>query len=65
MIENKYITAVELAERWRITTNALTKMRARGDGPPYTMPGGNILYSLADIEQFEADKSKLPIKDNV
>ena len=52
MNEPTYLKTDELATRWRKSVNALYKMRARGDGPPFTtMPGGSVLYDLSDIEE--------------
>ena len=61
MNNSTYLTPVELAERWRRTTNAIQKMRKRGQGPPFTtLDSGGVLYDLADIEEYERTRKIKP-----
>ncbi len=41
-----YYTDAELAKLRRIQTKALSNERSRGEGPPYTTIGRNILYPI-------------------
>lgn len=50
-----YLRPSELADRWRISTKKLANDRCAGTGLPYVKVGGSVvLYSLADVEAFEA-----------
>jgi hypothetical protein len=49
-----YLTQVELAARWRISPRTLERWRWAGEGLPFTKVGGRVLYSLSDIEGYEA-----------
>jgi hypothetical protein len=51
-----YLTTGELARRWSTTKEALAQHRFHGKGPRYVKLNRRILYSLADVEQFEADR---------
>ena len=46
----------QLAERWGISTSTLERWRWSGDGPVFLKLGGRVVYRLADIEVFEAEK---------
>lgn len=63
-MEPRYITTSELAERFRMTPNALQKWRARGAGPPYTTIAGKVLYDLADVEAYERSWKTSPTKED-
>ncbi len=46
----------QLAERWGISTSTLERWRWSGEGPAFLKLGGRVVYRLADIEAFEAEK---------
>lgn len=52
-----FLTAEELAKRWRINVRTLENWRTSGrPHPPYTKPTGKrgrVLYRLAEVEQWE------------
>lgn len=48
----RYLTTKEAAERRRRTQQALTMERKRGEGPPYIVDGGRILYSEDELEAW-------------
>ncbi len=49
-----FLTQVELAARWRISPRTLERWRWAGEGLPFTKVGGRVLYSLKDIDAYEA-----------
>jgi hypothetical protein len=49
-----FLTPIELAARWRISPRTLERWRWAGEGLPFTKIGGRVLYSLADVEAYEA-----------
>lgn len=55
-----YLTPQGLSERWQgqIKVQTLAKWRSLRRGPPYVKFGGRVLYRLADLEAFEAARSK-------
>lgn len=58
----KYITAQELADRWRISPHTLRTWRRKEMGPPVFLPLGQrgiALYRLDDIEAWEAKNTRV------
>jgi len=53
MADILYLTPKELAERWRISRDALTLWRMRGSGPRFMKIGNKVLYPLPEIQHFE------------
>ena len=52
----RHLTHVELAERWRISPRTLERWRWLRLGPQYLKIGGRVVYSLEDVQSFEAAK---------
>lgn len=52
----------ELARRWALSHRTLERWRYEGTGPAYLKLGGRVLYRLADIEDFEANRLHLALK---
>ena len=48
-----YITARQLAERWGVHRATLLRWRQSGIGPAFHKRPGVVLYSLAEVEQYE------------
>lgn len=48
----RYLTASEAAELRRKTPQALVMERQRGEGPPYILDGGRILYPADDLDRW-------------
>ena len=59
-LDDVYMTAAELAARWRCDTRTLDNLRARGEGLPFIKRGqnGGILYKVADVLACEARGSR-------
>ena len=55
---DQFLTAKELAERWRVHVNSVERWRREGKPPDYISINGKILYKLADIELLESAKRK-------
>ncbi len=56
--DSKFLTDVQLAERWHLSRKSLIKWRGEGKGPAFTKVGGRVLYKMADVEQFEEANRK-------
>lgn len=52
---SNYLTAKELAERWRfiVSLSTLDNWRSQGRGPRYFKAGGRVLYPLAEVVNYE------------
>ena len=59
-MDSGYLTRIELAKRWRCSRHSLDNIACRGEGPPYRILGGKALYSISDVEQFEATRKIEP-----
>ena len=53
MSDKKFITATELAKRWKRSPRTLANQRLQKKGPPYYKINGRVLYDLKDIEDLE------------
>ncbi|QNJ57353.1 HTH binding protein [Pseudomonas phage Dolphis] len=55
MSEKKFLTPVELSERYggRITVRTLANWRTQGAGPPFSKIGGAILYPADKLADWE------------
>ena len=51
--EKKFITAKELAVRWKRSPRTLANQRLAGVGCPYYKISGKVLYDLADVKNIE------------
>ena len=51
-----YLTPKQLADRWHTSEATLATWRSRGQGPKATRIEGKVLYALADVETYEADR---------
>lgn len=49
-----HLLQAELARRWRISPRTLERWRWLETGPTYIKVGGRVVYSLEDIEAYEA-----------
>jgi predicted DNA-binding transcriptional regulator AlpA len=47
---------IELARRTGLATSTLTKMRLRGDGPPFVKLGSRVLYDDAAVDAWLASQ---------
>lgn len=59
MAQAGFLTPEQLSERWggRIKVRTLHNWRTTGGGPPFTKIGGAVLYSIAEIEKWERNRT--------
>lgn len=51
----------QVAERYGITPETLSNMRAQGKGPPFVrLSSKRVMYRLADVLQWEAARTVQP-----
>jgi len=53
--EKKFITAKELAVRWKRSVRTLANQRLAGVGCPYYKISGKVLYDMKDVEKIESE----------
>ena len=58
-----FLTANELAERWRTTRDSVQRWRTDGKPPNFYQINGTILYKLAEIEDLEKANRKIITSD--
>ncbi len=50
----RHLNQIELVARWNISHRTLERWRWPGEGPRYIKIGGQVVYRLEDLEEFEA-----------
>lgn len=53
-----FLTADEVAARWRMSKRTLEGWRQRGLGPAFKKIGGKVVYPLRAVEEFEKADNK-------
>jgi hypothetical protein len=61
--ELRHLNQVQLSRRWNISPRTLERWRWLKSGPMYLKIGGRVLYRVQDVEQYEAQKTLLPVSD--
>jgi hypothetical protein len=51
-----HMNQVELAARWTISPRTLERWRWTGEGHVFIKIGGHVVYRVADVEAFEAER---------
>ncbi len=58
------LRALDAAEFLGLSTSTLSKMRLRGDGPPYSKAGPRVVvYDLADLESWLTARKRTSTSD--
>ena len=54
-MDDKLLTAQQLAERWenKVQLRTIERWRSTGQGPKFMRLGGKVLYPIAEVEAFE------------
>ena len=56
--EVRHLHQVELAKRWNMSARTLERWRCLGTGPKYLKIGGRVTYPLAEVEAYEAARTR-------
>jgi allophanate hydrolase subunit 1 len=59
-----YLSSIQLAARWHISTTTLSHWRLAGKGPPFLRFGNRVRYRIADIEEYEQQTTNNNNADN-
>jgi hypothetical protein len=54
--EVRHLNQIDLSRRWKISPRTLERWRWLKQGPEYLKIGGHVVYSLEDIERYEANQ---------
>lgn len=52
----RHLNQVELSRRWSVSPRTLERWRWLKQGPGYIKIGGRVVYTLDDVEAFEASR---------
>lgn len=62
--KQRFLTELDLAQRWNVSIKLLQKMRTTGGGCPYHKLGhGAVRYRLRDIKHYERNARRLHTSD--
>lgn len=50
------ITRIQLAAQWQISPRTLEQWRWLGKGPRFLKIGARVVYDLAEVEAYEAER---------
>ena len=50
--EDVYVRTPQAADRCKVSSSLLNKLRSSGDGPPYAKFGGIVLYRITDLDAW-------------
>jgi hypothetical protein len=53
-MKEKFINTKQLAKRWGMDAGTLRQWRWNGKGPYFIKTGSKVVYSLEDIQRYEA-----------
>jgi hypothetical protein len=56
----KHLNQIELSRRWNISERTLERWRWLKAGPSFIKIGGRVVYTLDDVEAFEAARRREP-----
>ena len=52
----RHLTQGQLADRWKISPRTFERWRWVGEGPRFLKLGGRVVYSVEDVEVYEAEQ---------
>ena len=59
----RYLSEVELAQRWGLDVRTLQGHRQTGDGVPFNRLGGRVMYRKRDIYAYERAAKRISTSD--
>jgi predicted DNA-binding transcriptional regulator AlpA len=59
-----HLKVTEAAEHLRLSKSTLDKLRCHGGGPTYFKLGRTIVYSVADLDEWMADRRRTSTSAN-
>lgn len=59
-MSEQFLSEVELAARWGMSSKTLTRWRCDRRGPPYVKLGKTVRYAMSDVLEFERNGLRRP-----
>ncbi len=60
-MNEEFLSAQDLATRWRMHAQTLTRWRQLQRGPPYVKLGKTVRYAMNDVVEFERRGLRVPV----
>ncbi len=60
-MSEQFLSEVDLAARWAMSSKTLTRWRGQRRGPPYIKLGGAVRYAMSDVLEFERNGLRKPV----
>lgn len=61
VMQEEFLSEVDLAARWAMSSKTLTRWRGIRRGPPFVKLGKTVRYAMSDILEFERNGLRKPI----
>ena len=59
-MSEQFLSEVELATRWAMSSKTLTRWRGIRRGPPFVKLGKTVRYAMSDVLEFERNGLRKP-----
>jgi predicted DNA-binding transcriptional regulator AlpA len=64
-MSEQFLSEVDLAARWAMSSKTLTRWRGKRRGPPFVKLGGAVRYGMSDVLEFERHGLRKPLPRQV
>jgi predicted site-specific integrase-resolvase len=56
--DTTHLSPTQLSQRWNLSPKTLERWRSNGGGPAFVKLGNQVRYPLAEIERYEACRTR-------
>ncbi len=60
-MSEQFLSEVDLAARWAMSSKTLTRWRTIRRGPPFVKLGKTVRYAMSDVLEFERNGLRKPV----
>jgi predicted DNA-binding transcriptional regulator AlpA len=60
-MNEQFLSEVDLAARWAMSSKTLTRWRTIRRGPPFVKLGKTVRYAMSDVLEFERHSLRKPL----
>ena len=64
-MQEEFLSEVDLAARWAMSSKTLTRWRGIRRGPPFVKLGKTVRYAMSDVLEFERHVLRKPLPRQV
>lgn len=64
-MSEQFLSEVDLAARWAMSSKTLTRWRGKRRGPPFVKLGKTIRYAMSDVLEFERHGLRKPLNEHL